>query len=164
MRRRGFLKRLGVAGTAVAANRLLGDAPSAHAARTGAAAALARLKRWPATLQARVARYDASRLIKETRVALEAGATAHAELDGALWTCALRVQPVKSPAKDSKDSGDAVDLLVTFRLTKGTCSGANVGVAIDLGGWSRSDYLLLPGAVLRRQPTSNRATSPTRRC
>lgn len=151
MRRRGFLKRLGVAGTAVAAPRLL--APDAHAARSGAAAALARLKHWPATLQARVARYDGSRLIKETRVPLEASATAHADLDGALWTCALRVQPVKSAgkdsqgSKDSKDPGDAVDLLVTFRLTRGTCSGANLGVAIDLGGWSRSDYLLLPGAV-----------------
>src|SRR5262245_45952298 len=105
MRRRGFLKRLGVAGTAVAANRLL--ASDAHAARTGAAAALARLKHWPATLQARVARYDGSRLIKEARVALEAGATAHADLDGALWTCALRVQPAKSAGKDSQSSKDA---------------------------------------------------------
>ena len=140
MRRRGFLKRLGVAGTAVAANRLLGGVPNAHAAaRTTAAAALARLKHWPASLQASVARYDASRLIKEARVALEAGATAHADLDGALWTCTLRAQPVKGQP-------DAVDLLATFRLVKGTCNSANVGLAVELGGWSHNDYLLLPGA------------------
>jgi hypothetical protein len=140
MRRRGFLKRLGVAGSAVAAQRLLAEPTAAHAAaRNGAAAALARLRHWPATLQARVARYESGRLVKETRVALDAGATAHADLDGALWTCVLRAQPVKG-------SPDAVDLLATFRLVKGTCSGANVGVAVELGGWSHSDYLLLPGA------------------
>jgi len=140
MRRRGFLKRLGVAGSAVAASRLYA-APTARAAgRASTAAVLGRLKHWPASLQARVARYEAGRLIKETRVALEPGATAHAELDGALWTCALRAQPVKGAT-------DAVDLLATFRLTKGSCSGANVGVALELGGWSRGDYLLLPGAV-----------------
>ena len=92
MRRRGFLKRLGVAGSAVAAQAASSPSPTARAAaaRTSAAAALARLKHWPASLQARVARYEAGRLIKETRVALDAGATAHADLDGALWTCALR--------------------------------------------------------------------------
>ncbi len=143
MRRRGFLKRLGVVGSAVASSRLYA-APIAHAGtvalRAGGAVALARLKHWPASLQARVARYEAGRLVKETRVALDAGATAHADVDGALWTCALRAQPVKG-------SADAVDLLATFRLTKGSCDGANVGVALELGGWSRSDYLLLPGAV-----------------
>ncbi len=144
MRRRGFLKRLGVAGSAVAASRLYA-APMARAAagHASAAAALGRLKHWPASLQARVARYDSGRLVKETRVALEAGATARAELDGALWTCALRAQAVKS---QTKGEADALDLLATFRLVKGTSSGANLGVAVELGGWSRSDYLLLPGA------------------
>jgi hypothetical protein len=140
MRRRGFLKRLGVVGSAVASSRLLAPTARAAARNNNAAAALARLKHWPASVQARIARYDGGRLIKEARVALDAGAVAHADLDGAIWTCALRAQPVKAAA-------DAVDLLVTFRLTKGTCTGANVGVALELGGWARSDYLLLPGAV-----------------
>jgi len=143
MRRRGFLKRLGVAGSAVAAQRLLA-LPTARAAARNSAAALARLKHWPAALQARVARYESGRLVKEARVALDAGgAAAHVDLDGALWTCALRAQAIKS---QTKEQPDAVELLATFRLVKGTCSGANVGIALELGGWSRDDYLLLPGA------------------
>src|SRR3954469_24221063 len=102
MRRRGFLKRLGVAASAAAASRLHA-APTARAAGRAGAAALARLKHWPASLHARVARHEAGRLVRETRGALDAGAVARLELDGAFWTCALRAEPVKA--------ADAVDLL-----------------------------------------------------
>ena len=73
MRRRGFLKRLGVVGATAAGSRLLAPPRAADAARANAAAGLARLKRWPASLQARVARYEGGRLAGELRVALEPG-------------------------------------------------------------------------------------------
>src|SRR4029077_17343537 len=41
---------------------------------------------------------------------------------------------------------DATELLATFRLIKGSASDANVGVALELAGWAKSHYGLLPGA------------------
>jgi len=139
MRRRGFLKRLGVAGTAVAANRLLGGAPNAHAAARTTAAQLARFKRWPLRLWARFARYESGRLTRNVGVVLDVDATNHADLVTAVWSCTVRADAVKGHP-------DALDLRATFRLTRGTDAGASVGLAIDLCDWSRDDYLLLPGA------------------
>ena len=137
MRRRGFLKGLGAAGTTLAAGQLLASPPAAAARAAGPG--LAQLKRWSGALQARFARYDAGHLVREVRAALNPGAPARADLDGALWTCALRAAPVKNQP-------DATALWATFRLTKGTASGASVGVALALADWSRDDYVLLPGA------------------
>src|SRR5664279_4609401 len=100
MRRRGFLKGLGAAGSTLAGARLFGPS-RAQAAGAGASASgaggLARLRRWPATLQARWARFDAGQLIKSTSAALDPRAPARAELDGASWTATLRATAVKGP-------------------------------------------------------------------
>ncbi len=145
MRRRSFVKGLGAAGSTVAGARLVGT-PATRAAATaanGAArapAGLTRLRRWPATLQARFARFDGGHLVKTVTAPLDPRAPARAELDGASWTCTLRATPVK-------DQPDATDLLVTFRLVKGAASNANVGISIELGDWSRDEYVMLPGAA-----------------
>jgi hypothetical protein len=140
MRRRGFLKGLGAAGSTLAGARLFGPPLAQAGSGGGSAGGLARLRRWPATLQARWARFDAGQLVNATSAALDPRAAARAELDGATWTATLRAIPVKGQP-------DATDLLATFKLVKGSATGANVGVSIELGDWSRDDYLLLPGAV-----------------
>ena len=138
MRRRGFLKGLGAAAGAGSAWAARDRFARAAAGPGKIPAGLARLRRWPATLHARLARFEDGHLAKAATVALDARAT-HADLDGASWTCSLRASAVKG-------SPDATDLLVTFRLVKGTASNANVGVVLMLDGWSKDDYLLLPGA------------------
>jgi hypothetical protein len=145
MRRRGFLKSLGAAGTAVAGARLLaGPVTDAVAAtrQPQPSGGLSLLRRWPATIRATWSRFDDSRLVNSVSAALDpAGGVgrARAELDGAGWTCTLRAIPVKGQA-------DAGELLATFKLVKGACAGTSVGLAIDVDGWSPDDYLLLPGA------------------
>jgi hypothetical protein len=136
MRRRGFLKGFGAAGSAWAAGALMAT-PARGAGK--AATGLARLKRWPGMIHGRLARFEDGHLAKSTVVALNPRAVVHAELDGATWTCALRTSAVKGRP-------DATDLLVTFRLINGTASGANVGVGLSLDGWTADDYVLLPGA------------------
>ena len=143
MRRRGFLKSVGAAGSAVAAARLLAGTAAGAAAASRAprpSAGLPLLRRWPATIQARWSRFQESRLVSSTSAALNpAGGRVRADLDGAGWTCALRTSAVKGQP-------DASDLLATFTVVKGDCVGASVGLAIELDGWSADDYLLLPGA------------------
>jgi hypothetical protein len=148
MRRRGFLKGVGVAGSTLAAGELLAGSTrggagaavlrAATAARSPSAG-LARLKGLQATLRARLSRHEAGQLARSIDVALDPRAPARAELDGATWSCALKASPVRGRA-------DATDLLVTFRLLKGAASAASVGVALTFSQWSRDNYLLLPGA------------------
>jgi hypothetical protein len=149
MRRRGFLKSMGVAGSAMVAGTVLrgGRERAAAAAATTPAAtaagksssALARLAALPATLRARFLRYEGSHLVGSVDVALDPRRPARAELGGALWSCAMRASRVRGHA-------DATDLLLTFKLVKGTATGAGVGAAVIFDRWSNDNYVLLPGA------------------
>jgi hypothetical protein len=66
---------------------------------------------------------------------LEHGRAARRQLGSGVL--ALRAAPVA-------EARDAVDLLATFRPRAGARAG--VGLALELGSWSRESYVLLPGA------------------
>jgi hypothetical protein len=79
--------------------------------------------------------YDGPRL-----VASKAFAGGQLTSGSAHWTCHVKSAPVK-------DTSDALDLELTFRLAEGTAHASGVAAAFDFAGWSPDNYLLIPGSV-----------------
>ena len=56
------------------------------------------------------------------------------------WNCAVRTQSIA-------DEKDALDVMVTFKLSEGVAKSAGVAVAFDFADWSTNNYVLIPAAV-----------------
>lgn len=93
-------------------------------------------------LLARICRYE-NTLPRATRaIELDPAGTAAREvlLDSSRWSCSSRESPVAGRP-------DAVDIVVRFRLEKGSVQQTGVSLDLEFGRWSADNYVLLPGAV-----------------
>jgi hypothetical protein len=140
MKRRLFLESAAMAGGAAA----LGLPGRVRAARAAGPAPLERAGLAPA---ARLSRFGGAGALAAEVVdlPLASGSTARRQLGDATWSCALRATPVKG-AGARPGRPPAVDLVATFKLERGAAPEAAVGLALTFSRWSRSDYVLLPGA------------------
>ena len=57
------------------------------------------------------------------------------------WTCEVK------PLKKTAVSGDAIDLTITFKLTKGSAQSAGIAIAFDFNNWSTDNYVMIPASV-----------------
>jgi hypothetical protein len=112
-------------------------------ARGASAAGPGLLERAGAQVAARLTRFGVGGVPEVVDLALAPGGTARRQLGEATWSCALRAVPVKSAGPSHPT---AIDLVATFKLERGAAPEAAIGLALDLGGWSRSHYVLMPGA------------------
>ena len=145
MKRRLFLKSAALGGGAAWAGG--GAAAFVGPVRTARAAGLGLLERAGVAPIARLARYDGSRPTGVVDVPFSPGGTARGQLGETTWSCVLRATPVKAPAKPViPGRPPAVDLVATFKLERGAATEAAVGLGLAFSRWSRSDYVLLPGA------------------
>ena len=106
MKRRSFLKSALGGGAALAGGGALG------LARPARAGMLAPLERAGIAPVARLAHYDGAHPAGTFDLPLVAGGTARGQLGEAVWSCALRIAPVKSlgpkPARASRTSAMSV--------------------------------------------------------
>lgn len=137
MKRRGFLKRTGAAFVAGGLT-----SPSAHAAPGPSSLMWARLKERQLSVTARVVSYEGARPVHSVDVVLDGGRTARADIDGTSWTITARATPVR-------EQPDAIDLQLRFKLARGKVQQVRVALALTVAGWSKDNYVLLPGACYR---------------
>ncbi|MHA4809000.1 hypothetical protein ACX0G9_12880 [Flavitalea flava] len=57
------------------------------------------------------------------------------------WTCQI------NSSDKSGLSGNALDLMLKFTLTKGTAQSAGVAAAFDFSGWTTDNYILVPAVL-----------------
>jgi hypothetical protein len=76
---------------------------------------------------------------ESARAALDVGGQS-SRLLGNTWQIVCTASAVK-------ERSDAVDLEVRFRLAEGSADDAAVSLELEFDGWSRSNYVLMPGAV-----------------
>jgi len=156
MRRRGFLKRVGAAGATSAA--FLGVGPGIRAGSAAGSAAgkpplpWARLRDRQLAVSARLVSYEGTRPVNAVDVGVDGGRTARANIDGTSWTIAARADGVR-------DRPDAIDLHLRFKLTKGKMQQVRVALALTVSGWSKDNYVVLPGACYRGNRFESRHVS-----
>jgi hypothetical protein len=155
MKRRLFLSGAAVAGGAAA----LGVPGPDRVARATGLELLERAGMKPA---ARLTRYGGAsagaHAAEVVDLPLTPGSTARRQIGDATWSCALRAVPVKNPGTKAARPA-AVDLVATFKLERGAAPEATVGLALDFSRWSRSDYVLLPGACYAGNRFESRHTA-----
>jgi len=89
-----------------------------------------------ASIEAQIAHYDGSNLLK--RIRREPGIIA--DTDDASWDCNVTSSPVL-------DRPDAIDITARFRLTAGQSEQTSVGISLTFEKWSSDRYVVLPSAV-----------------
>ncbi len=134
MRRRAFLRGLGVGIGIGTTGGLALTGPLARPAVAARTAALDRLRQAQITIAAGAAPFDPARS-EVAELALEHGVQTRRQLPTGALT--MRATPVAG-------ARDGFDLLTTFRARPGAHAG--VGLALRFGEWSRDNYVLLPGA------------------
>jgi hypothetical protein len=132
MKRRAFLRGASAAGGAAFAARLWRPAEAAHP--TPPDRPLDRLAQAQIAVTARVTSDAAGAGLPE----LTLGRAVSARRELGAGSLALRAAPVAG-------NHDAVELFATFRAKPHVAAGL-ISLALDLGTWSRDNYVMLPGA------------------
>jgi hypothetical protein len=138
MKRRTFVSGAAmVSGAAALGPALALMSPASRAAAP--ASPLERLGRVGISPAARLTRYGGSHPTELVEVPFKGREMARREFGDGTWSCALRAVALRGRP-------DAIELLATLKLQKGRAPEASVGLALSFAGWSRDNYVLLPGA------------------